>query len=98
MATNLLLLVAQMGLLLLTSLLQTSLWYLDSYLRKLFLQSSAISVKNLHARILAYSMLTYYAVLVHSWRDVKVYEGHAYIGSEALDHGLQVSYHWCSSY
>lgn len=25
-----------------------------------------------------------------SWRDVKVYEGRAYIGSEALDHGMQV--------
>lgn len=25
-----------------------------------------------------------------NWRDVKVYQGHAYIGSEALDHGLQV--------
>jgi choice-of-anchor B domain-containing protein len=25
-----------------------------------------------------------------NWRDVKVFEGRAYIGSEALDHGLQV--------
>lgn len=28
-----------------------------------------------------------------SWRDMKVYEGYVYIGSEAKDHGLQVRIH-----
>lgn len=28
--------------------------------------------------------------LPSSWRDMKVYQGHVYIGSEAKDHGMQV--------